>query len=589
MACLTENELLEYADGLLDAERARGVVEHVADCATCRKVLAAIARSEPTTDVVDGADATLTLAATPGTPEEAAGAPESALPPNSADELPAALLERYLRKDARERELTASRFVLAITFVTLAMTALRLVANVGPPEPPLIAAVVQPAIAIYEIVLFVRMRRGWFHPAIPFTSSLFEVSIGFFMLMGVAATRPEEALTSPFHMLICGLVLFSAIRADPRIPIALGSLAAFHQVVLYWYASERVANIDVSAVHGPGAMVRVLILLACGAAGSVTARHFVRRSQEALREIRQQDMFGKYVLHERLGGGGMGEVFRATYCPEGGFARAVAVKRMRADVSGEPDFAKAFRREAQLSARLAHPNLVQVLDCGRFRGAFVFVMELIDGLSLAHLIRAHQALPARAVAYLGAEIAAGLAYVHARLDDEGQPLRLVHLDLNPPNVMISSIGEVKIADFGVARVGHGDGNEGFSGKVPYAAPEQLARGAVDARADIYALGLTLHEALTGRRVFTASDDRATKTVPAFGPATPPALADAIMRMLADDPSARPTAAEVRDALRNLEGEAAPYPNGAASLADAVRKTRTKKFGVRPAETSVLSP
>src|SRR5262249_39968079 len=161
--------------------------------------------------------------------------------------------------------------------------------------------------------------------------------------------------------------------------------------------------------------------------------------------------------------GGMAEVFRATYCPEGGFVRTVAVKRVRPDVADDASFADAFRQEARLAARLVHPNLVQVLDCGRFRGDFVFVMELVDGVSLSRLLRRIRGpLPLHVVAYLGAELAGALAYVHARTDDEGRPLGLVHLDVNPPNIMLSRIGEVKLADFGVARVtAHGSANTEF--------------------------------------------------------------------------------------------------------------------------------
>src|SRR5205807_2459410 len=105
--------------------------------------------------------------------------------------------------------------------------------------------------------------------------------------------------------------------------------------------------------------VRALFMFTAGIAGSLLARYLVQQAARAIREIRSQDLFGKYVLGEPLGAGGIGEVFRATYCPDGGFARAVAVKRLREDISGDPEFEESFRREARLCASLAHPNLVQ--------------------------------------------------------------------------------------------------------------------------------------------------------------------------------------------------------------------------------------
>src|SRR6185436_6809413 len=150
-------------------------------------------------------------------------------------------------------------------------------------------------------------------------------------------------------------------------------------------------------------------MLLAGAAAATLARRFVTRATEALRDIREQDLFGKYLLHERMGAGGMGEVFRATYCPEGGFVRTVAVKRLLPKLSSDPKFVEAFRREARVSSMLSHPNLVQVLDCGSFRGAFVVAMELVDGTSLSRLLRERgRGLPPAAVAYLGAEIASAL-------------------------------------------------------------------------------------------------------------------------------------------------------------------------------------
>jgi serine/threonine-protein kinase len=240
----------------------------------------------------------------------------------------------------------------------------------------------------------------------------------------------------------------------------------------------------------------------------------------------------------------MGEVHRATYCPEGGFVRTVAVKKIRADLAGEARFVEAFRREAYTAATLAHPNLVQVLDFGRFRGELMFVMEFVDGLSLDALLRARGGpLSASACAFVAHEIASALAYLHGRA--------LVHCDVNPPNVLLSRAGEVKLADFGVMRACE-PGAAGFGGKIAYAAPEQLSGDALDARSDLYALGVTLREALTGCRGAPLGDDM---------PAPLRAIADALVER---DPARRPTSAEVCEQLHALA------PAGKRALLEALR-------------------
>ena len=144
---------------------------------------------------------------------------------------------------------------------------------------------------------------------------------------------------------------------------------------------------------------------------------------------------------------------------------------------------------------------MQVLDCGKYRGQFVLAMEYVDGMSLSQLLgRATAPLELGAVAYLGAELAAALDYLHSRLAPDGTPLRLVHCDVNPPNVLLSRRGEVKLGDLGVARaMGSTTGPLGhrFAGKVTYASPEQLRGGALDGSTDLFALGVTLSLALYG--------------------------------------------------------------------------------------------
>jgi serine/threonine protein kinase len=146
------------------------------------------------------------------------------------------------------------------------------------------------------------------------------------------------------------------------------------------------------------------------------------------------------MLHERIGSGGMAEVYRATYSPEGGFEKQVALKRILPSYADDAEFVSLFRREAELCSTLHHPNIVQVFDLGHGNTYFL-AMEFVDGLPLSTVLRGlnWQGLPLGAVAFLGAELAAALDYLHRRTGRFGEPLHLIHRDVNPPNVLISRI------------------------------------------------------------------------------------------------------------------------------------------------------
>jgi serine/threonine-protein kinase len=244
-----------------------------------------------------------------------------------------------------------------------------------------------------------------------------------------------------------------------------------------------------------------------------------------------------------------------------------------------------------LCATLHHPNIVQVLDFGRFRGAFMLAMEYVDGVSLSKLLRARGGpLELPAVALLGAEIAAALDYIHSRRSARGAPLGLVHCDVNPPNVLVSRLGEVKLADFGIARaMGHLELDGHFHGKPAYAAPEQTFGTPLDGRTDLFALGITLHEAVTGKRLFAGMVDFASLLdvpSPSLVRPIPKGLEDVIMSLLEIEPERRPrSAGEVRDALLALGGECAPYPDGERLLASAVESCLDEVVGDRPGDAT----
>lgn len=230
------------------------------------------------------------------------------------------------------------------------------------------------------------------------------------------------------------------------------------------------------------------------------------------------ETFGRYTLLEKIGQGGMAEVFRAKSYGVEGFEKVLVIKRILPQLAREPKFVDLFVREAKLSVRLSHANVVQVFDLGRVNNALFIAMEYVQGLDLATLLawnRRRGAPVAVSVAgYVAAEVAKGLDHAHRRRDEQMRPLGIVHRDVSPQNVLLSYEGEVKVTDFGIAKardIVGGDEDEGpradgrisIRGKYAYLAPEQASGGATDARCDIFSLGVVMYEMLAGGNPFAA--------------------------------------------------------------------------------------
>jgi serine/threonine protein kinase len=344
----------------------------------------------------------------------------------------------------------------------------------------------------------------------------------------------------------CGLVALSTLslsRAVIGITAAMATLAILRRLV------------SIEGMSGAPIALTLMIPPAIGVVGATV----VSRIRSLVHAARKKDLVGKYILGERLGAGGMAEVFLATYSPEGGFERKVAVKRILPSYAEKPESIALFRREAELGAGLAHPNIVQVLDFGADGDTWFIAMEYVEGLPLSRLIsharKGATPLPLAACVYLIDQLAQALDYIHTRTSATGAPLQLVHRDVNPPNVLVSRIGEVKLNDFGVARAA---GKEQLTeagmlrGKVAYAAPEQLLGQPYDTRADLWALGITAFELLVLQRPFTGVDDvslyRACLEAPVpqlrgLRGDVPEALEDIVLALLVRDPNARFQSAE----------------------------------------------
>jgi serine/threonine protein kinase len=289
----------------------------------------------------------------------------------------------------------------------------------------------------------------------------------------------------------------------------------------------------------------------------------------AATQLSEPIQFGKYTLFERIGRGGMAEVYKGRIQGPAGFERVFVVKRILPHLSDDQSFIKMFVEEAKLSARLNHPNIVHIFELGAVEGEYFISMEYIRGHDLSETMRAiWKALgPPRPelVAYIGREACRGLAYAHNLTDENGRPLGMIHRDVSPSNVMLSYEGAVKMLDFGIAKA-LGDSAEAtksgtLKGKYAYMAPEQTEGDNIDHRSDIFAIGTVLHEVLTGRRLFKGQNDVQTIErvrrcdIPppsAQNPAVPPEMDHVILKALQRDPARRwSNAADLADALDDI--------------------------------------
>ncbi len=222
--------------------------------------------------------------------------------------------------------------------------------------------------------------------------------------------------------------------------------------------------------------------------------------------------FGKYVLEERIGRGGFADIFRATHQGPDGFTKQVAIKRIFPHLAEDAEFAGMFVQEAKLSSQLVHPHIVRIEEFGSVDGMIYIAMEYVGGRDLSQALHRFQILergmsPALA-AYIISCVASALHYAHQRIDPAGRPLNIIHRDVTPQNILLSWQGDVKLADFGIAKAATSKVKTrtgALKGKFAYMAPEQLDHRA-DHRSDIYSAGVILWELLAGQRLFTGETD-----------------------------------------------------------------------------------
>ncbi|MBZ4417028.1 serine/threonine-protein kinase [Myxococcus sp. RHSTA-1-4] len=226
--------------------------------------------------------------------------------------------------------------------------------------------------------------------------------------------------------------------------------------------------------------------------------------------------FGKYQLLKKLATGGMAEVWLARQMGIEGFQKNLVVKRILPHLAEDREFVEMFRNEALIAARFNHPNIAQVYEFGEANGTYYIAMEFIHGEDLGRVMRKAASTGQWVARPLAIRIVAaaceGLHYAHSRTDDAGRPLRVVHRDISPQNILISFDGSVKLVDFGIAKAADQASltkSGAIKGKFAYMAPEQAAGKPLDARADIFAIGLVLYELLTGHRPLKRDSELAT--------------------------------------------------------------------------------
>ncbi|MBL8922559.1 MAG: protein kinase [Myxococcaceae bacterium] len=249
----------------------------------------------------------------------------------------------------------------------------------------------------------------------------------------------------------------------------------------------------------------------------------------------------------------MAEVWLARQTGIEGFNRHIVVKRILAHLAEDPEFVAMFLQEARIASRFNHPNIAQIYDLGEQAGTYFIAMEFIHGEDLGRVMRRAWSTGqwvARPLAIrIVADSAAGLYYAHSRMDEQGRPLRIVHRDISPQNILVSFDGSVKLVDFGIAKAADQVSNTksgAIKGKFAYMAPEQAGGKPLDARTDIFALGLVLYELITGVRPLKRDSEIATLQAalecaiekPSQVAEVPASLDDVVMRALAKDPEDR---------------------------------------------------
>ena len=276
--------------------------------------------------------------------------------------------------------------------------------------------------------------------------------------------------------------------------------------------------------------------------------------------------YGRYYVYDKIAVGGMAEIFKARLCGSMDFQKKLVIKRLNVGKRNKEYLTQLFIDEAHLCSTLNHPNIVQTYDFSHVENRYFIAMEYIEGQDLKQLLirtaENREQLPIDTVLYIIHELCAGLFYLHNQKTANGEAMNLVHRDISPANILISYKGEIKLADFGIAKNSYRlfASDPGIrKGKHEYMSPEQASCGHVDQRSDLFCVGIILYELLTGRRLFKSSSEiQALHKVQqcdipqasSINPRIPPRLNQIIHTALQKNPALRfQTAEQFRKAIQ----------------------------------------
>ncbi len=279
------------------------------------------------------------------------------------------------------------------------------------------------------------------------------------------------------------------------------------------------------------------------------------------------EAFGKYYLVDKIAVGGMAEIFKAKTYSHGGFENLVVIKRILSHLGENDEFVEMFIDEAKVSVALQHPNIVRIFDFGKIHDNYFIAMECVEGKDVRGVMRAlakkGEFLPLEYAVYIAQEACKGLDYAHKKTDIGGRSYGIVHRDISPSNILVSYEGQVKVADFGIAKAesnSYQTRDGVLKGKFEYMSPEQVEGKAVTSQSDIFAVGIILWEMVTGQRLFKTNSDVLTLNKirscdfddpSAVHSRVPEDLEDIIIKALTRDPEHRyHTAADLRADLAN---------------------------------------